>query len=69
MTAIDIFTRCIVALRVVTGSVTSRDVAMLIWDIGRPTVTRAGFPYELAHHHGMPTLIAVNHSRPPRLTT
>ena len=60
VTAIDVFTRCIVALRVVTGSVTSRDVAMLLWDIGRPTVTRSGYPYELVHHHGMPTLVTVN---------
>lgn len=61
VTAIDVFTRCIVGLRVVTGSVTSRDVAMLLWDIGRPTVTRSGYPYELVHHHGMPTLVAVDH--------
>lgn len=60
VTAIDVFTRCVVAMRVVTGSVTSRDVAMLLWDIGRPTVTRAGYPYELCLHHGIPRLIAVN---------
>lgn len=57
LTAIDVFTRCVLALRVVTGSATSRDVAMLLWDIGRPTITRSGYPYELVHHHGMPTLI------------
>ncbi|WP_354588560.1 Mu transposase C-terminal domain-containing protein [Janibacter sp. UYMM211] len=57
LTAVDVFTRCVLALRVVTGSATSRDVAMLLWDIGRPTITRSGYPYELVHHHGMPTLI------------
>lgn len=61
LTAIDVFTRCILALRVITGSATTRDVTMLLWDIGRPTVTRSGYPYELVHHHGMPHLIAVNH--------
>lgn len=61
LTAIDVFTRCVLALRVITGSATTRDVTMLLWDIGRPTVTRSGYPYELIHHHGMPRLIAVNH--------
>lgn len=60
VTAIDVFTRCIVALRVVTGSVTSRDAVMLLWDIGRPSVTRSGYPYELEAYAGMPRLVAVN---------
>lgn len=60
LTAIDVFSRCILALRVVTNAPTSRDVAMLVWDIGRPVVTRSGYPYELVHHHGVPRLIAVN---------
>lgn len=60
LTAIDIFTRCIVAMRVLTGKPTSRDVAMLMWDMSRPTITRAGFPYELAYYHGIPRLVSIN---------
>lgn len=61
LTAIDLWTRCVVALRVVTNAATSRDVAMLIWDIGRPHVTRMGYPYELIHHLGVPRLVSINH--------
>lgn len=59
LSAIDVFTRCIVALRVVLGKPTSRDVAMLVCDMGRPVVTRSGWPYELVHHHGMPRLLSI----------
>lgn len=60
LSAIDVYTRSVLALRVVTGTPTSRDVAMLVWDMGRPYVTRAGFPYELAYHHGVPRLLSIN---------
>lgn len=60
LSAIDIFTRFIVALRVCVGAATSRDVCALIAQMGRPTVTRAGYPYELEHWHGIPRLIAIN---------
>ena len=52
LTGIDVYSRCIVALRVVPGSVTSRDVAYLLWDMGRPEVSRHGWPYELQSWHG-----------------
>jgi transposase InsO family protein len=59
LTAIDVYSRCILALRVVAGAPTSRDVGMLMWDIGRPAITRAGWPYELQYWHGMPRLATV----------
>ncbi|WP_156971422.1 hypothetical protein [Knoellia sinensis] len=59
LSAIDVFTRCVVALRVVLGKATSRDVSMLICDMGRPMVTRAGWPYELENFHGMPRLVSI----------
>lgn len=60
LSAIDVFTRCFVALRVCVGAATSRDVCALMSQMGRPTVTRAGYPYELELWHGIPKLIAVN---------
>ena len=60
LTAIDVFTRWIVALRVCVGAATSRDVCALIAQMGRPTVTRAGYPYELEYWHGMPKLVVIN---------
>lgn len=59
VSAIDVFTRCVVALRVVLGKATSRDVAMLICDMGRPMVTRGGWPYELEQYHGIPRLVSI----------
>lgn len=60
LTAIDIYTRWIVAMRVCVGAATSRDVCALIAQMGRPTVTRAGYPYELEYWHGMPKLVVIN---------
>lgn len=60
LSAIDIHTRFFVALRVCVGAATSRDVCALIAQMGRPTVTRAGYPYELEYWHGIPKLIVVN---------
>ncbi|GAA3620294.1 hypothetical protein GCM10022199_25950 [Marihabitans asiaticum] len=60
LSAIDVYTRCFVALRVCVGAATSRDVCALIAQMGRPTATRAGYPYELEHWHGIPRLIAIN---------
>lgn len=60
LSAIDVYTRCFVALRVCVGAATSRDVCALIAQMGRPTVTRAGYPYDLEHWHGIPKLVVVN---------
>lgn len=60
LSAIDIYTRWIVALRVCVGAATSRDVCALIAQMGRPTVTRAGYPFELELWHGIPKLVVVN---------
>ena len=60
LSAIDIYTRFFVALRVCVNAVTSRDVCALIAQMGRPTVTRAGHPYELEYWHGIPKLVAIN---------
>lgn len=60
LSAICVFTRCVVALRVCSVAVTARDVAMLLWDISRPAVTRSGHPYDLGRWHGMPVLLSIN---------
>lgn len=62
LTAIDAFTRCILGLRVVVGKPCSRDVCMLIWDIGRPVITRSGAPFELAYYHGVPRLVGIQNA-------
>lgn len=54
LTAIDVYSRCILALRVIPGSVTARDVRLLLWDMGRPTISRSGHPYDLSTWHGLP---------------
>ncbi len=59
LTAIDVYTRMVVALRVLAGPPNSRDVAMLLWDMGRPAVTRAGWPYEYQLIRGLPRFAAV----------
>jgi hypothetical protein len=60
LSAIDVYTRWFVALRVCVGAATSRDVCALIAQMGRPTVTRAGYPFELELWHGIPKLVVVN---------
>jgi len=60
LSAIDVYTRWFVALRVCVGAATSRDVCALIAQMGRPTVTRAGYPYELEMWHGIPKLVVFN---------
>lgn len=60
LTAIDVYDRWFVALRVCVGAATSRDVCALIAQMGRPTVTRAGYPYELDQWHGIPELVVIN---------
>ncbi|GAA1747318.1 hypothetical protein GCM10009810_04920 [Nostocoides vanveenii] len=60
LSAIDVHTRSFVALRVCVGAATSRDVCALISQMGRPTVTRAGYPFELELWHGIPRVLAIN---------
>lgn len=60
LSAIDVYTRHFVALRVCVGAATSRDVCALISQMGRPTVTRAGYPFELEMWHGIPKVLAIN---------
>lgn len=60
LSAIDVHTRSFVAMRVCVGAATSRDVCALISQMGRPTVTRAGYPFELELWHGIPTILAIN---------
>lgn len=59
LTGIDVYDRDIVALRVVPGAVTSRDAALLLWDIGRPSVTRAGWPFNRVNWHGVPRMASL----------
>lgn len=65
LTAIDAYTREILALRVCAQASTARDVGLLLWDIGRPTVSRAGWPYQLDHWHGVPQLVHVPDASQP----
>lgn len=60
LTAIDVYTRCFVALRVCVVAATSRDVCALISQMGRPTITRAGYPFELELWHGVPQIVSIN---------
>lgn len=69
LTAIDVYTRMVVALRVLAGPPNSRDVAMLLWDMGRPAVTRAGWPYEYQLIRGLPRFAAVTVNSPGRTAT
>lgn len=60
LTAIDVYTRQIVALRVVPGALTTRDSALLLWDACRAEVSAAGWPWKLRRWHGMPTLVYID---------
>lgn len=59
LTGIDVYTRMIVACRVVANVPTSRDVAMLLWDMGRPQITRSGWPFEYQLIRGLPRFVSV----------
>lgn len=64
LSAIDCYDREVVALRVCVGASNAQDVALLLADIERPMVTRAGWPYELENYHGIPRLACVtDHSQ------
>lgn len=54
LSALDVYDRSVLALRVIPGSVTARDVCLLLWDMGRPTISRSGHPYDLTTWHGIP---------------
>lgn len=60
-TAVDVRSRCVVAVRIAVGAVTGRDVGLLLWDLTKPNVARVGWPYELDLFHGRPRLVEVNH--------
>lgn len=59
LTGIDVYTRMVVACRVVANVPCSRDVAMLLWDMGRPQITRAGWPFEYQLIRGLPRFVAI----------
>ena len=60
MTAIDVYTRQVLALRVIPGAASTRDTALLLWDVCRPVVTSGGWPRHLRRWHGLPTLVAID---------
>lgn len=60
LTAIDVYTRQILALRVVPGALTTRDSALLLWDTCRAEVSAAGWPWRLRRWHGMPSLVRID---------
>lgn len=59
LSGIDVYTRMVVACRVVANAPSSRDVAMLLWDMGRPQVTRAGWPYQYQLVRGLPRFVTL----------
>lgn len=63
LTAIDVYSRAILALRVVGGSVTAREVGLLLWDMGRPTISRSGRHDDL--WHGTPDEVYVREVAAP----
>ena len=60
LTAIDVCTRCVVALSVFVGAATGRHVRGLLFRMTQPNVRRSGYPYELTHWLGIPRLVNVN---------
>lgn len=60
LTAIDVYTRMVVACRVVANVPCSRDVAMLLWDMGRPQITRAGWPNQYQLIRGLPRFVSIS---------
>lgn len=67
LTAIDGYTRQILALRVVPGAISTRDTSLLLWDTCQRHVPRCGWPRELRRWHGMPVLVQIDtdHTRLP----
>lgn len=57
--AVDVFSRSVVALRVVPGRANSRDVALLLYDMALPHAMRAGFPYDYQCYCGVPRLVEI----------
>lgn len=60
LTAIDCYTRQILALRVVPGAISARDSCLLLWDVTQPQVPRLGAPFELARWHGVPSRVVID---------
>lgn len=60
LTAIDVCTRCVVALSVFVGAATGRHVRGLLFRMTQPNVRRSGYPYELQHWMGIPRLVNLN---------
>lgn len=54
LSALDCYSRAVLALRVVPGRPSARDIALLLYDIGKPHVTRVGHPYDYSVWHGLP---------------
>lgn len=60
LTAIDAYIRQILALRVVAEAVTTRDTALLVWDMCQGQVRQSGWPRELRRWHGIPHLVVID---------
>lgn len=67
LTAIDVCSRSVCALRVITGEATARDVGALFWDMMKPMVARSGWPFELQQFHGRPSLVSIVNNPSPEL--
>ena len=59
LTALDCYSRAVLALRVVPGKPSARDIALLLYDIGKPVVARVGHPYDFSAWHGIPQVMLV----------
>lgn len=60
LTAIDVASRDIAAMRVVVGAVSAREVGLLLFDMGQPALPRAGYPHQVVTEHGRPRQVVVN---------
>lgn len=59
LVAVDVYSRCVVAVRVVPGKPNSRDVALLLYDMALPQAMRAGYPYSYQYYCGTPRLVEI----------
>ena len=61
--AVDVFSRRVVALRVIAGRADSRDVGVLLYDMALPGAMRAGFPYDYQCYCGVRGLVGNDRRR------
>lgn len=66
LTAIDVVSRDVRAMRVIVGAVSAREVGLLLFDMSQPAMVRTGRPNELEAYHGVPQAVVVNATPDPQ---